>query len=189
MLFSEIITFTAGALIGGLISWAITHRYYVKATKDQKREFAKLSSDLQPRKTLVEFERLLRESSWAPLGGSSKEVWIAESDNTVQIEVAEDGSDFKEPWTTVYPDRSSKSYLVFLKMGESVIHKLIFISMDGGRIFVPITTPRAIPGGGVEYLWDLSDLKTAVCRVIGRYYIYKTIEGVAEQSKITLKQT
>ena len=121
--------------------------------------------------------------------GGSKEVWIAELDNTVQIEVAQDGSDFKESWTTVYPDCNSKSYSVFLKIGETVIHELTFISMDGGRIFVPITTPRAIPGGGVEYFWDLSDLKTAVCRVIGRYYIYETIEGVAEQSKITLKPT
>ncbi len=185
---NEIVTFLAGALIGGLISWVITHRYYVKAAEDQKRELGKLSSELQPRKTLIEFEKLLRESAWTPLGGSSKEIWIAGQDNTIQIEVAEDGGDFKESWTTVYPDPNSKSYAVFLKIGGTVVHELVFISMDGGRIFVPITTRRVTPGGGVEYFWDLSDLGIAVCRVIGRYYIYESIEGIAKQSNIVLKR-
>lgn len=39
--------FFAGLILGGLISWAITHRYYVRSGRDQKAVFNKLSSDLK----------------------------------------------------------------------------------------------------------------------------------------------
>ena len=35
-----------GVLVGGLISWLITHFYYKKSTRDQEVIFEKLSVDL-----------------------------------------------------------------------------------------------------------------------------------------------
>ena len=58
----DFLTFAAGAAIGGLLSWLITHRYYMKSGADQKTELAKLQVALKPRNTLSDFEDLLRTS-------------------------------------------------------------------------------------------------------------------------------
>ena len=57
---NDFLTFVAGAAIGGLLSWLITHRYYVKSGVGQKAELAKLQAALKPRNTLSDFEDLLR---------------------------------------------------------------------------------------------------------------------------------
>ena len=41
------IQFFAGLLIGGLISWGITHWYYVRSSRTQQTVFDKLSSELR----------------------------------------------------------------------------------------------------------------------------------------------
>ena len=58
--------------------------------------------------------------------------------------------------------------------------------MDGGRIFVPMAEVRLDATGNQEYLWNLNGLEVCVCRIIGSYYIYETLEGVAKTSKVVL---
>lgn len=41
------VTFIAGIILGGLVSWAITHAYHVRASRDQKTIFNKLTRDLR----------------------------------------------------------------------------------------------------------------------------------------------
>ena len=41
------IQFIAGLLIGGLITWGITHWYYMLSRRDQQAVFGKLSSELR----------------------------------------------------------------------------------------------------------------------------------------------
>jgi hypothetical protein len=55
----EYIMFAAGAIIGGLLSWLITHQYYIKASKDQHRELTQIADDLRPKNTLQDFEKVL----------------------------------------------------------------------------------------------------------------------------------
>jgi hypothetical protein len=184
----ELILFIAGAAIGGLLSWLISHRYYVKASRDQKEELTGLAQTLRAKTTLPDFEAMLASSSWSKAVVNHAEVWLADSDNTFQIVRGERSREFVERWTEVYPDGNSSAYPVHLKIGASVIKELTFISMDGGRIFVPMAELRPTSGGGVEYFWNVSSLEVRVCRFIGEYYIYKDLEGVSRMSKVTLVQ-
>ncbi len=182
----DYLTFVAGAAIGGLLSWLITHHYYVKSGADQKAELAKLQAALKPRNTLSDFEDLLRTSTWTKTFVEHTEIWMADADNTFQIEQGENNREFRERWTNVYPDSNSTEYPVYLKINGTTIKELTFISMDGGRIFVPMAEVRLDATRTTEYFWNLNSLEVLVCRVIGSYYIYETLEGVARKSRVVL---
>ena len=55
----EFVIFVVGLIIGGLISWLITHRYYIKAGEDQRQQLAALEARLRTKNTLHDFEDLL----------------------------------------------------------------------------------------------------------------------------------
>src|SRR2546423_11974705 len=59
-----LITFIAGVVIGGLLSWLITYAYYKKASREQKAELNQLSAKLSPKNTLADFEKMLADSTW-----------------------------------------------------------------------------------------------------------------------------
>lgn len=182
----DFLTFFAGLAIGGLLSWLIAHLYYVKSGADQKAELAKLQTALKPRNRLSDFEDLIRTSTWTKSVIANTEIWMADADNTFQIEQGKSTRDFRERWTTVYPDPNSTAYPVYLKINGTTIKELTFISMDGGRIFVPMTEIRLVSNGASEYFWNLNSLEVLVCRIIGNYHIYKTLEEVAATSKVVL---
>jgi hypothetical protein len=183
---NDLFTFAAGAAIGGLLSWLITHRYYIKAGADQRAELERLSAALKPRNTLENFERMLESSKWTKSVINQTEVWMADSDNTYQIESGERSRAFTERWTTVHPDANSSAYPVYLKLNGTTIKELTFVSLDGGRIFVPMTEVRQASAEEVEYFWNLNSLEVKVCRIIGTYYRYENLEGVAKQSKVAI---
>ena len=178
----KLFTFVSGVVIGGLLSWLIAHWYYLKASADQRTGLNKLSEGLKPRNTLRDFENFLETSDWTKSIIDHAKIWMADADNTFQIEQGESTRDFRERWTTVYPDANSSAYSVYLKINETIIKELTFISMDGGRIFVPMAGVR--PAG--EYFWNMNSLEVKVCRIIGTYYRHQDLEGVARMSKVTL---
>lgn len=186
MTFSELLTFIAGAAIGGLLSWLITHRYYMKAGADQRIELQKLSDGLRPRNTLRDFETYLDESTWTKTVVGHAQVWMAAADHTFQIEQGESTREYREPWTSIYPDPNSSAYPVYLKINGTTIKELTFISMDGGRIFVPMAGVRQTSSGVAEYFWNLNSLEIKVCRVVGTYHCYVDLEGIACKSKVAL---
>jgi hypothetical protein len=183
---NEIFTFMAGVTIGGLLSWFIAHRYYLKAGADQRADLARLTEALKPRNTLDNFERMLKASNWTKMSIGHTEVWMADADNTYQIECGEITREFAEAWTTVYPDRNSSARPVYLKLNSNTIKELTFVAMDGGRIFVPMAGIRQTGNNKSEHFWNLSSLEVMVCRIIGTYYRYETLEGVAKQSGVTI---
>lgn len=183
---TDLLTFVAGAAIGGLLSWFITHRYYLMAGTDQKAELKRLEGALKPRNTLRYFEDLLQSSDWTKSFVGHSEIWMAIADNTFQIEKGDLYREFRERWTTVYPDRNSAAYPVYLKINSTTIKELTFISMDGGRIFVPMAEVRRTSEDEIEHFWNLNSLEVKVCRIIGNYYLYENLEGIAGMSKVTL---
>ena len=182
----SLITFFAGAAIGGLLSWLITHAYYKKASREQKAELDRLSQKLRPRNTVSDFEEMLAESTWTSEVINESEVWIADSDNTFQISRGDRTHDFRERWTDVHPDPNSAAYPVYLKINNNIIKELAFISVDGGRIFVPMPEMRPVSGNEVEYFWNMNSLEVKVCKVVGSYYRYEDLQGVAKRSRIAL---
>jgi len=180
----EFAMFIAGLVLGGLVSWLITHRYYVKAGKDQAEQLTALEERLKSKNTLQDFENLLESSQWHKEFIDHTELWNADDDNTFQIECGQKFRQFKEKWTDVYPDPDSSASPVYLKINGNVIKEINFISMDGGRIFVPMPDIRLRDDEIVEYFWNLNSLEVKVCRVVGSYYIYNNLKGVAKRSKI-----
>jgi hypothetical protein len=181
----EITLFVAGLILGGLTSWIISYRYYQKSTRDLRSELDNLSRKLRPKTTLQDFEQLLESSAWGVESVDGREVWISEIDNTFQIVQGERGDEFTEEWTARHPDPHSWSYPIYLKINGIVIKELRFISVDGGRIFVPMPEVRAVDGKR-NFFWRTSSIEFKVGRVVGSYYRYDDLYGVAKRSKIEI---
>ena len=134
---------------------------------------------------LLRFEELLAKAKWWRETIGHKEIWINEEDNTFQIEHGDYEGEFRESWLEMYPDPVGAKYPVYLKINNAIIKELTFILCDGGRIFVPMPE-RNFEGKKVIYTWERNSLLFKVCNIIGQYYIYNTIEGIAQVSKIDI---
>jgi len=174
-----------GAIIGGLVSWGITHKYYEKASKEQKELLQNLSQEIKETNTLKYFEYLLENSKWEKEFIDNDEFWISDENNTFQIQIGEAGRRFQENWTKGYPDPNSVRYPVYLRINNTVIKELTFISLDGGRIFVP-TPDCKLENDKPVFFWNMDSLEMKVCNIIGVYYIYEDIYGIAKKSKVEI---
>jgi len=182
----NVITFVLGVVLGAISSWVITHQYYKKAAADQKAEFDRLQGTLRAKNTLRDFEDFVDSSTWKKQQKDERTLWICDADNTFKIEEGQRNREFEERWTKVYPDKRSSASPVYLKIGAVVIKELTFISMDGYRIFVPMPELRPAAADDIEYFWNRSSLGVKVCKIIGQYYIYENLEGVARRSGVAI---
>lgn len=142
-------------------------------------------SQIETDKNIETFKNLIENTSWRKELINHKQVWICDKDNTFQIEIGDHGDEWQEKWARVYPDANASEYSVYLKINNTTIKELTFISCDGGRIFVPLPELQS-EGGQTVYIWRRDSLPYKICRIIGQYYIHKTIEGVAQMSKIRI---
>ena len=137
---------------------------------------------------LLNFNKFLSDGhGWRKEFIDNKEVWFYNENNFYQIEVGESVRDFSESWTKVYPDKEgSWVKYVYLKAGNLSIKQFLFVSCDGGRILVP-SPNREIVGGKINYWFDKNSLEYKIGKIIGDFYIYDNIEGVAKMSNIEIK--
>lgn len=145
---------------------------------------AQLRSGLVPRNTLIDFERLLIPGRWSETFVGSRASWVYDSDRTKQIHIGESESTFTEPWTERISHDTNHAYPVYLRIGETTIYELRFVSVDGGRIFVPVPEMRPLPNDDVEFYWRRGSLDFKVCGIIGRYYLADNLEGVAKRAGV-----
>src|SRR3990170_371905 len=134
-------------------------------------------------KNLKNFEKFIETEEWQKEFINNKEIWICQKDNTYQIEHGENDREFKEDWTIGYPDKSSYCSSVYLKIGGVRIKELSFVSLDGGRIFVPVPE-IAQENDRRIYLWNKNSLEYKIGKVIGTFYIYESLEGIGRRSNI-----
>ena len=87
----EIVLLIIGAIIGGAISWGITHKYAEKASEENKELISELSQGIKEGNTLKYFEVLLANSKWKKEYINHKPVMIAEDNNTYQIHRGDEG--------------------------------------------------------------------------------------------------
>ena len=181
----ELVLLFIGAVIGGLISWVITHKYHVRASLEQKEALVKLSNDLKESNTLKYFEYLLDNSEWKKEFINNEEVWLAEKNKTFQIIVGDKGRRFIEKWSEDFPDSNTECYPVYLKINTTIIKEIEFISIDGHRIFVPMPD-RRVCENKISYFWKMESLEMKLCNIIGSYYIYENIYNVAKRTKVKI---
>jgi len=137
-------------------------------------------------RNLNTFEKLIEIERWKKEFIDNREIWVCEIDNTYQVEVGEKGRDFTEAWTQVYPDKFGSSfYPVYLKINGVTIKQLSFVTCDGGRIFVPLPESK-FKDKTQTFHWQIQSIAFKVGKIIGSFYIYNSLEGIAEASKILI---
>lgn len=133
---------------------------------------------------LQKFREYVSNAKWKKEFINNQEIWISEKNNLYQIEVGEKEKDFVEEWTKVYPDKlGSGLYNVNLKINGVPIKEMPFVYCDGGRISVPMPEVRIKDDKRIFY-WNKNSLEFKIGELIGSFYIYENMEGVAKMSKI-----
>lgn len=75
------------------------------------------------------------------------------------------------------PDPACHASQIALKVNGNILHTETFLSMDGGRIFVPI--PRvefADTGKEDENVYYYDDIQVLLAGLLGQYHIYETLD-------------
>ncbi len=94
--------------------------------------------------------------------------------------------DRTEHWMPPCPDQGKTSNMVHVKVNGQIVLVEEFISLDGGRYFVPLPR-RAVHDkeNGNEYWY--SELQVNISRIVGEYYHDGTIEKFIDKQKIPVK--
>jgi hypothetical protein len=160
----------------------------------EKRDNAMQSRE--PKTQLDTFEEYITGKDWIEEYFDGRKVWICKADNLYQIHERDDYGDFSEPWTTVYPDsHGSGKHSVDLVYNAQQLKRLQFVYCDGGRISVAlpdidIDKADLHKDDGVDrrtFYWEKDSIEYKLTKLIGSFYIYKDIEGVAERSGIEIR--
>ncbi|OGC46756.1 MAG: hypothetical protein A3A94_01960 [Candidatus Portnoybacteria bacterium RIFCSPLOWO2_01_FULL_43_11] len=88
---------------------------------------------------------------------------------------------YKEEWIRDYPDKEhNASYFVRLEANAMLLEKELFVSLDGGRIFIP-SPRRTFKNDELVYWYDPIQIQLA--NIIGEYYLEKDINEFTKQQK------
>ena len=127
------------------------------------------------------WKSLLQIGQWSEreLSGrhGNKTVWTSDEDQRYQIEntYEVESKNFSEPCIKGFPDPHRSSSWVELKVSGATIEQVLFVSLDGGRYFVPMPEQRVTENedGSIErnFFYDRSSLRYQLGNVIGRFYI------------------
>jgi|GEM_PF-2898258 len=136
---------------------------------------------------LKTFEKLVENGKWKKEYIGYRGRWVCEDNDLYQIDLSSEHNDFEEEWANIYPNRKAFSQPVLLKIRGVEIKQITFVYCDETRIFVPLPEKVAVDStGSCHFEWNKNSLEFKLAKIIGRYYIYKNIEGIAEMSKIKI---
>lgn len=136
-------------------------------------------------KNLNTFLLKIENSHWSHQQIKSSELYTCLDDSSYQIEIGEKSQPFNEPWSDVYPDKNNSWLIpVYLKINGQCIKEIDFVLCDGGKIFVPL--PVIADEKISEFYWNRNTLEFKLSKIIGVFYKYDGIEGVAKKSGIQI---
>lgn len=176
---------TALFFFGALLGWFVSRHYYQRSRLDADTSESKREARDSWRRSVNYFEYMLTSAKWEKRYIDNLVTWICPSDSSLKIVIPDSTSEFIEDWTERHPDPQGRRADVQLRVNDSTIQELPFIHLDGGRILVPM--PRQVfVGSSPEYFWERDSVEFKVGKVVGRYYIHKTIEGVGSLSGVSI---
>jgi len=79
-----------------------------------------------------------------------------------------------ESWMHHYPDSSKHASLVKVKVNGQILLTEEFISLDGGRYFVPVPKRKLI--NDTEFTYWYTPMQVNLARIVGYYYRINTID-------------
>lgn len=153
---------------------------------------------IPPDRSLARFEQYLKTSSWDRVLDGNVETWICEEDVLFQIVVdysLDDDRELDEEWTRPFPasmlggDKAS-AYPVKLKIANVTMKAFRFVSVDGGRYFVPIPEIEAIAGqeGKRRFYWERGSLIYMTAQIVSCFYhVHPSFEEFAKHAGIEIR--
>ncbi|MFC1663334.1 hypothetical protein ACFL04_04210 [Patescibacteria group bacterium] len=137
--------------------------------------------------TLESFTKRLSDSNWSEKYIGNDKKWICDNDAAYEITIGESEGEFDEEWTKGHPDPIVRKYPVYLLINGSKKEELIFISLDGGRYFIPLPEKKVIDEKSLPiYYYDHNSIIFKVASIIGDYYRYPNIIKFASSKKIEI---
>jgi hypothetical protein len=117
--------------------------------------------------------------TWSLHSIGGRDTWICNERGVFAILRNDDYEDFEEEWTTKPPDKRASRSTVDLRINGATVRSLDFISLDGGRYFLPMPRKKGRKGEPL-YFWERESLEFKVGRIVGSYYRFESIEGAAD---------
>jgi len=93
---------------------------------------------------------------------------------------------FHEEWIKNYPDMAhNSSYYVQLEANSMLLEKELFVSLDGGRIFVPMPRITILKNGERNFYFDNQQIQLA--NIVGKYYLENDLYEFVKNQKKPIK--
>ncbi len=143
-----------------------------------------------PERSMRHFLYLVDTAEWDSFETDLRRIYVCQDDMLfqVQIDYSDDDNKFDEPWVRKFPDPVARRFFVNMMIAGQIIAQFPFISLDGGRYFVPL--PRSYTTKSketVRYSWERDSPDFRLFRVVGKlYHVHQTIEELAHYAGITL---
>ena len=181
----ELLSLIVGALIGAIPSWFISKSFATASSKELEQKLKLQTSAIESASTFHSFEKMLRTSNWVKEYINDHDVWVCEKNNTFQLHNNEDRRDFKETWTSVFPDQNTSMFHINLTVNGIIIKSLPFISADGGRYTLPLPELEVFENKPSFY-WSPNSVEVKIAEIIHNFYRCDSIKEVAKFTKISL---
>jgi len=143
--------------------------------------------NIEIKNNLKRFENFIVDSKWEKEYIDNKEVWVCNDESTFQIEISSKSEVFSEEWTKVFPDKvNSGKCKVSLVINGNKIKETYFVYADGYRIFVPLPKIKYNENNKRYLYWERDSLEYKMAQIIGEFYDYNSLEGVAGRTNIKI---
>ena len=113
---------------------------------------------------LSALERMMRyvddHAAWEKHHGESGLLYCKEAPEFTIVEGATLNENFREAWAEAYPDPSAWSLSIELRFHATVLRRLSFVDVDGGRYRVPMPEP-VLNGRKAVTTWETSESSLA----------------------------
>lgn len=136
---------------------------------------------------IVRFKKYLKnQKDWEKFQGTEMHLSIFRLKKYPNFQIVIDWDrpvveNYQEEWIRDYPDREhNASYFVRLEANAMLLEKELFVSLDGGRAFIP-SPRRTLKNDGLVYWYDPIQIQLA--NIIGEYSWEKDINEFASQQK------
>ncbi len=150
-------------------------------------------------RSLARFSNYIDNSHWEKVLDEGNEFWICEDDALFYIEVeSEETQEFREEWIQPFPahrlgNDPAIPYKVKLKISTVTIDNFRFISVDGGRYFVPMpeidmNVINYDVNQDRKFYWRRDSLIFRVALIISVFYhVHPNFEAFAKQANIEIR--
>ncbi|MDD5039887.1 MAG: hypothetical protein PHY34_01930 [Patescibacteria group bacterium] len=135
---------------------------------------------------------LKRTKKWKKINISRDESnWQYETHPEFVIEIDEVGHNWttKEGWMKDYPDETKHVRAVKIKVNGQALVSVEFISLDGGRYFIPVPERKLISGQSekANFSYWYTPIQVGIANIIGRYYRDETLEKFMNRHSLTVQ--